>query len=459
MPAYVIHCMSVQEKPSMRPDFLDELVRAQKQGQPRGLVSVCSAHPWVLKAAMSRGSPSSGTGNAKIVANPEHAAPLLVESTCNQVNQFGGYTGMTPAEFVAFVHTLAAENHFPLERLILGGDHLGPNVWRNEPAASAMEKSAGMLRAYVQAGFTKIHLDASMKLGDDDAARPLDLELVARRTVWLAKAAESAGKDLAPQRSYKLRYIIGSEVPIPGGATEHEDAVRVTKVADARYTLEATQAAFKAEGLDTAWERVIALVVQPGVEFGDDFILEYHPEAAGDLAHFAETTPFIYEVHSTDYQTRLSLQQLVRDHFAILKVGPALTFAFREAVFALAMMEDELILADKRSNLLSILDEVMTRQPEFWQNYYRGDAETLRLQRKFSRSDRVRYYWSDARVQSALERMLQNLRKKNLPPALLSQFLPVQSEKVRSRQLDATPEALILDKINSVLEDYAFACR
>jgi len=433
----------------MNPNFLDEMVRAQKSGQPRGIVAVCSAHPWVLKAAMSRNSPGPGTGEA---------APLLVESTCNQVNQFGGYTGMTPADFVAYVRAVAAENDFPLEQLLLGGDHLGPNVWQNEPADSAMQKSAGMLRLYVQAGYTKIHLDASMKLADDDPARPLELELSARRTAWLAKMAESAWTELAPGGHPELRYIIGSEVPIPGGATAHEDSLHVTRVQDARRTLELMQAAFTAEGLEAAWERVIALVVQPGVEFGDDFILEYQSGAACRLAHFAETIPFVYEAHSTDYQTRLSLQKLVRDHFAILKVGPAPTFAFWEAVFALAMLEEELILPEKRSNLITVIDDVMTRKPEHWQNYYHGDAAALRRQRQFSRSDRIRYYWSNPPVQTALERMLQNLREKTLPPALLSQCLPEQSEKVRSRQLDATPEALILDKINSVLDDYAFAC-
>jgi D-tagatose-1,6-bisphosphate aldolase subunit GatZ/KbaZ len=442
----------------MNPNFLDNIVRAQKQGQPRGIASVCSAHPWVLKAAMSRAKAGATTSHARTGTITLEHAPLLVESTCNQVNQFGGYTGMTPAYFVAYVHAVASENDFPLERLLLGGDHLGPNVWQNEPAGSAMQKSASMLRAYVQAGYSKIHLDASMKLGNDDPARPLDLELSARRTAWLAKAAESACADLGPEGSKKLRYIIGSEVPIPGGATAHEDGVRVTKVPDARRSLAVMQAAFKAEGLESAWERVIALVVQPGVEFGDDFILEYHSGAARHLAHFAETIPFVYEAHSTDYQTRAHLRNLVRDHFAILKVGPALTFAFREAVFALAMLEEELFPKVTRSNLVSILDDVMTRQPEHWQKYYHGDAAALRLQRQLSRSDRIRYYWSNPQVQSALERLLQNLREKTLPPALLSQFLPDQSEKVRSRQLDATPEALILDKINSVLDDYTFAC-
>ena len=418
--------------------LLDEIVCAQKQGEARGIASICSAHPWVLKAAMR--------GNK----------PLLVESTCNQVNQFGGYTGMTPEAFVAFIHALAAENGFPTERLILGGDHLGPYAWQNEPAASAMQKSADMVQAYVQAGYTKIHLDASMKLGDDDPSHPLDVELAARRAACLAKAAESSSSELEPD--CKPHYVIGTEVPIPGGARTHEDGVSVTKVEDAQRALDVTHAAFLRAGLDSAWERVIALVVQPGVEFGDDFILDYNPEAALPLVRFAETIPFIYEAHSTDYQTGENLQNLVRDHFAILKVGPALTFAFRETVFALAMIENELIHTERRSNLVDVLEEVMTRQPEHWQKYYCGEEASQRLARKFSRSDRLRYYWGNPQVQSALGQLMQNLGGKTLPLTLASQFMPGQWERIRSGQIENTPEAVILDKINSVLEEYTFAC-
>ena len=428
--------------------LLDDLVRAQKRGEARGLASICSAHPWVLKAAMSR----AGTGTTT-----RGEGPVLIESTCNQVNQFGGYTGMTPADFVRFVRSIAAENNLPPERLILGGDHLGPGVWQNEPAASAMQRSADMLRAYVQAGYTKIHLDTSMKLGDDDPSRPLDVELTARRTAWLAKVAEETIAKI-PNPSQGLRYVIGTEVPTPGGAAMHEENISVTKVEDARRTLEVTRLAFLQEGLEAAWERVIALVVQPGVEFGDDFVLDYNPAAARHLARFAETTSLVYEAHSTDYQGRENLRNLVRDGFAILKVGPALTFAFREAAFALALMEDELLPADKCSHLVEVLDEVMLRQPDHWQKYYHGDEIAQRLARKYSLSDRLRYYWSSPQVQSALAMLLQNLGERPLPQGLLSQYMPGQCEKIRSGQIANTPEAVILDKINSVLEEYAFAC-
>ena len=382
---------------------------------------------------------------------------LLIESTCNQVNQFGGYTGMTPADFAAYVHAQAVENGLPQERLVLGGDHLGPSPWQKEPALSAMQKAQDLVRACVQAGYTKIHLDASMRLGDDDPSRPLELERIAQRSASLARAAEEDFAK-APKPSQGLRYVIGSEVPTPGGATAHEEGIRVTDVQDARHTLEATRAAFRGEGLEAAWERVIALVVQPGVEFGDDFVLDYRPSAAHPLARFAETIPLVYEAHSTDYQAGKALQELVRDHFAILKVGPALTFAFREAVFALAMMENESVAASERSRLIETLDEVMLREPSAWRDHYHGTPEQVAFARKYSLSDRIRYYWGSPAVQTALGRLFQNLGGKAFPLTLLSQYLPVQMENIRSGRIENTPEALVLDKINAVLEAYAVAC-
>jgi D-tagatose-1,6-bisphosphate aldolase subunit GatZ/KbaZ len=439
----------------MKTNFLDEILHAQKRGEARGIPSICSAHPWVLKAAMSRAR--TGTTTRETLKVSKTFRILLIESTCNQVNQFGGYTGMTSAAFAAYVRAQAIENSFPQERLILGGDHLGPSPWQMEAAASAMQKAQDLVRACVQAGYTKIHLDASMRLGNDDPSRPLDLELIAQRTASLVRAAEEILAK-APKRSQMLRYVIGSEVPIPGGATAHEQGVRVTRVQDARRTLEATRAAFLRDGLETAWGRVIALVVQPGVEFGDDFVLDYRPGAARHLRHFVETIPFVYEAHSTDYQAGKALRELVRDHFAILKVGPALTFAFREAVFALARMENELFGVSERSRLIETLDEVMLREPTSWKDHYHGTPEQMAFARKYSLSDRVRYYWGSPAVQAALGRLFQNLKGKELPLTLLSQYLPVQWESIRSGRIENTPEALVLDKISTVLEEYTRAC-
>jgi D-tagatose-1,6-bisphosphate aldolase subunit GatZ/KbaZ len=296
-----------------------------------------------------------------------------------------------------------------------------------------------------------------MKLGDDAPSHPLDVELVARRTAFLAGVAEATFAKVS-KPSHELRYVIGSEVPTPGGATSHDEGIRVTKVGDARRTFEVMRIAFLRVGLDLAWGRVIALVVQPGVEFGNDFVLDYHPTAARHLVRFSETIPMVYEAHSTDYQTDKALQELVRDHFAILKVGPALTFAFREAIFALAWMENELVSSVERSRLIETLDKAVLRQPSYWKDHYLGTPSQIAFARKYSLSDRIRYYWSNPLVQSSLDRLFQNLEGKALPLTLLSQFMPVQSERIRSGQIANTLEALILDKIHTVLEEYTLAC-
>ena len=416
--------------------YLDEVVKAQKRGESKGITSVCSAHPWVLKAAMQKERPRA----------------LLIESTCNQVNQFGGYTGMKPADFVHYVRKIAEENNFPFENIILGGDHLGPNVWQNEPAESAMQKSAVMMRDYVQAGFSKIHLDCSMNLGDDPQG-PLDVEVSAKRAAQLAKVAENAvgAGNLLP------RYVVGTEVPVPGGAQAHEDSVSVTNVEDVNQTIEIAREAFYCEGLQSAWERVIAVVVQPGVEFGDDYVLEYQPDKAKELSRFIESQPMVYEAHSTDYQTRVALKDLVRDHFGILKVGPGLTFAFREAVFALAMMEDELFSKDARSNIIQVLEDAMLENPAHWGKYYRGSEIDQLFKRRYSFSDRLRYYWPEQKVEHALELMLRNLKQNSLPLSLLSQFMPAQYERVRQGLIQKNVDCILLDRVRTVLYDYQMA--
>jgi D-tagatose-1,6-bisphosphate aldolase subunit GatZ/KbaZ len=426
---------------------LDEIVTAQKRGEAKGIPSICSAHPFVIQQTLK-------------VFKTFRVSPLI-EATCNQVNQFGGYTGMTPKDFVKYVRGLAEEVNFPFENILLGGDHLGPSVWQDEPAESAMQKAEVLIHDYVQAGFTKIHLDCSMKLAGDPPGG-LDVELIAKRAAQLAKVAESVGTGLAPVQSSAPvqlpRYIIGTEVPVPGGAQDHEEGVRVTRVEDARQTIEVTREAFYRAGLQAAWERVIALVVQPGVEFGDDFVLPYQPEAARALSKFIQSQPMVFEAHSTDYQTRQALENLVRDHFAILKVGPALTFAFREAVFALAMMENELVSPQERSNIISVLEDVMLEQPGHWVKYYQGEAREKAFKRKYSLSDRIRYYWSHPRVQRAFEGMMRALDKRPLPAMLVEQFAPDVFSVNKDGGDRLSPGQVLSAKIGRVLDDYVRAC-
>ncbi|HEY2271796.1 MAG TPA: D-tagatose-bisphosphate aldolase, class II, non-catalytic subunit, partial [Jatrophihabitantaceae bacterium] len=351
-----------------------DVLRRHKAGEPIGVTSVCSAHPLVIEAALQQAR--------------EDGSIALIEATSNQVDQFGGYTGMVPTEFRDLVFELAGRVGLAEERIVLAGDHLGPNTWRAKPADEAMVLADDLVAAYAAAGYTKIHLDCSMACADD--AVPLTDATVAARSARLAAAAEEAAGD----RRAELVFVIGTEVPVPGGAHERIDALTPTAPDAARATLDAHRDAFAAHNLDEAWQRVVALVVQPGVEFDSDQVFDYDPSRAGALSAVAEDDPnLVFEAHSTDYQLRERLAELVRDHWAILKVGPGLTFALREALFALASIEDELVPEAGRSRLVETVDRVMVEQPKWWSGYYEGDQHAQRLARRYSYSDRLRYYW------------------------------------------------------------------
>ncbi|WP_404422656.1 D-tagatose-bisphosphate aldolase, class II, non-catalytic subunit [Nibricoccus sp. IMCC34717] len=429
----------------MKTSPLIEQIRLHKAGYSAGVYCVCSANRYVMEAAVEQAI--------------EDGSFVLIESTSNQVDQFGGYMGMTPAQFAAYARKITEDLGLDPERLILGGDHLGPNRWQKEPAAEAMRKSLDLIAAYVEAGYTKIHLDASMRCADDPEVLPV--ATVAARAAAMCRVAEATAARVFP-KGHALYYIVGTEVPVPGGAREEIEGLQITRVADLEETLNQTRLAFVREGVASAWERVIGVVVQPGVEFDDHQVIEYDPAKATQLSAYIEKIPgMVFEAHSTDYQSARSLHNLVRDHFSILKVGPGLTFAFREAVFALEEIERAWLAVDSvhpLSSLHQVLEEEMLRRPEYWKNYYHGDPSKQSFSRKFSTSDRSRYYWAEPKVAAALETLLANLAREPIPMALVSQYLPNQYRAVREGAIPCHPVHLLRHKIKEVLSDYSAAC-
>ena len=433
----------------MRQNPLKKIVELQKQGKSVGIYSVCSANGYVIEAAFKRGL-SDGSC-------------VLIESTANQCDQNGGYTGMTPADFKKFVLEIADRNGFDRERIFLGGDHLGPLTFAYKDEAEAMADAEELIRHYVGAGFTKIHIDTSMKVNSDPADVRLSDEIIAGRGAHLAKVAEETYKELLARDPEAIPpvYVIGSEVPIPGGAVGAVDnGVQVTKVEDFKNTVAAFEKAFANEVLDKdVWERVIGVVVQPGVEEKDSGCTEYDREKAKDLMAAIKDYPtLVFEGHSTDYQTKIKLRELVEDGVGILKVGPGLTFAMREAMFALENIEKELLYGTniEPSKFAETLDAEMLKDGKHWQKHYQGTELEIRLKRKYSFSDRCRYYMPTPAVSEAADRLLNNLRENGIPLNLLSQFMPIQYTKVREGYLKNDPVELIEDRIINTIDEYLY---
>ncbi|EAR51156.1 hypothetical protein OG2516_14815 [Oceanicola granulosus HTCC2516] len=413
---------------------LEDLAPRHRAGAPVGITSVCSAHPLVLRAALRHGA--------------ETGATVLIEATCNQVNHQGGYTGLRPADFAALVRELAGREGCPAGQIVLGGDHLGPNPWRDRPAEAAMAEAEEMVRAYVAAGFTKIHLDCSMGCAGEPAA--LDDATTATRAARLAACAEAAAGAEPP------RYIIGTEVPPPGGADHTLTTVPPTDPDAARRTYEVHRETFAAQGLEAAFARVLGLVVQPGVEFGNANVIRYDRPAARPLvAALSDMPGLVYEAHSTDYQGEAPLTELVADGFAILKVGPELTFVLREALYGLDLIASDLVAGYGERPLKAAMERLMLAEPADWQRHYPGKPTERQVLRHYSLSDRIRYYWGRPEAKAAVERLFAALAGQRVPLPLFWQHLP-EAAAFADAPLD--PEALLIARVTRSLATYHAAC-
>ena len=347
------------------------------------------------------------------------------------------------------VHALASAVGLPHDRVVLGGDHLGPNCWQRLPSSTALHKAGVMVAEYVAAGFRKIHLDCSMSCADDSPA--LGDELIAERNAALCEITEAAWRSAGGEPPV---YIIGSEVPVPGGAHETLEELAVTTPEAAHATIEAHRRAFARHGVEAAWARVVGLVVQPGVEFDHHQVIDYVRSKAVALSRSIEPVAgMVFEAHSTDYQTPAALEALVQDHFAILKVGPGATFALREALWALSDIAVELDLMPDGSLKDTMLEE-MRRDPRYWSAYY-VDPERQDFDLQFSLSDRIRYYWTAPVVERACTQLLASgLAATGIPLTLISQYLPVQYAAIREGRLKNDPRATRARRVEQVLRHY-----
>lgn len=408
----------------------------------KGIYSVCSSHQTVIQTAMELAA--------------EEKLPVLVEATSNQVNQFGGYTGMTPAHFIAFIRQLAESSGLSHKQIIIGADHLGPHVWRSEAASDAMEKAKELARQCAVSGFSKIHLDTCISCKDDPGPE-LPPEIAAKRAAELCKAAETAAINRSDQN--RLFYVVGNEVPMPGGSLEDINNIKISDPSELISSIKLFERTFRDSGLESAWKRVIAVVVQPGVDFGDQMIACYNREKASALSAGFSKLPFPmnYEVHSTDYQTPEALNQMTDDNFKLLKAGPCLTFAFREAVYALENIEKECPGIRYLSNLRKTMESIMTRQPEHWHKYYNGTEEERFFMRHYSYRDRIRYYWACHEAEASLGKLIQNLSH-CIPNALIRQHFPDLYPEIESSELKPEPLALIRSRIRNALKPYLAAC-
>ncbi|MFN4203684.1 MAG: class II D-tagatose-bisphosphate aldolase non-catalytic subunit [Tabrizicola sp.] len=413
---------------------LRRIIARNRAGEAIAIPSVCTAHAQALEASLTLAETLD--------------QPLVVEATSNQVNQEGGYTGLTPAAFIGFVQDIAARAGVSPSRILFGGDHLGPQAWRHLPAEQAMDKAHRMVADYAAAGFTKLHLDCSEGCAGEPAQLP-DAVTAARSAALAATALKHAPDPAA------LLFVIGTEVPPPGGARadDHGD-IPPTTPDSATATLAAHAKAFAAAGVPH--DLAGGLVVQPGVEFSP---MEVHhlplSRDPGLLAALTDWPGLCLEAHSTDYQHPAAYPRLAELGFAFQKVGPALTFAWREALYALDTIRAQNGWATGPS-LPDTMEEVMLANPAHWQAHVHGQTADPRSERHFGLADRIRYYWPAPAAQQAVSRLLADLDGRRLPDTLLAAHFRAEEIASARESRHCLPRALALARVQTALRPYFF---
>ena len=394
--------------------YLARLMASYKEeSAAQGICLINSSHPLVLRALMrqSRG------------AN----VPLFL--ALNENSQ-------SPAVYADYVKKLAQAEGFPVEQLFLA------DGWRDSPVVQARQRVIDCVRA----GFNLIFLNCWDK---DFLGCAEDMTEVAARHVDLCQAAEQAAQSEGSLDS-KPWYVLG----MPTWDWNSE------KLAAYQYAIES---AFKQAGLTNAWQRVVSLNIPMDMGFTDNFACDYQPELGADLKAFYEKEGhLVYYMPHADYQSTQALRDMLADHFALLEIGPMLSFAMREALFALAMIENEWMIGKPGahlSNLIVELDKAMQLNPAHWQAHYTtGNGFDQMLARKYSYQDRSRFYWQEKDVQSAIDQLFKNLSETPPPLTLLRQFMPDLYWPLREGTLENKPEALVIRRIQQAYQPYLVAC-
>jgi D-tagatose-1,6-bisphosphate aldolase subunit GatZ/KbaZ len=105
------------------------------------------------------------------------------------------------------------------------------------------------------------------------------------------------------------------------------------------------------------------------------------------------------------------------------------------------------------------MEALMLEAPEHWRAHYRGSSDETRLQRHFSFSDRIRYYWTRPKAQAAVERLLARLGERTIPEPLVGQYLGALAPAVADGAVPARARDLAIAAVQRVLTVYDEACR
>ena len=428
----------------MRTSLLIDIMEANCRGERKGIYAVGSHNSTILEVCFQQALVDG--------------SPVLLEISANMLVLPGQSGKTSPADFIKRVKNIAAEAEFPQDRLFFGVNDLGPSLWQDESDESALKKACEFISEIVGLGFNKLGIHAGEPLKGDPVGETLTQEIIIARETVLYQAAERAAAKLPDEE--KPLYVIGVHPRQEAGRVE--DQRRMVNRKDIEDAVDQFAQTAEAAGLPDIKERLPAARIFLGTGYDSENIIPFDSSLLKELGGcVCRDRSVVLEAPQTDFQSQIVLDKLVDNHFAVLSVGPELTYAMREALFSLALMENETMLGKPGvylSNYIIELDRAMQSAPQHWQEYYTGNGFEQLVARKYSFYDRSRFFLENKDVRKMRKRLYDNLTANPVPLTVLRQFMPRQYERVAAGELENKPKALVMDAVRYALHRYSRAC-
>lgn len=380
------------------------------QGVALCLLAVCPNSDAVLEAAVKAAS--------------RNHTPMLFAATLNQVDLDGGYTGWTPAEFVARLDAYADRYSVDRGTLLPCLDHGGPwlkdlhtlNKLSFEQTFAAVKES---ITAMLLAGYNLLHIDPTV---DRTLDGPIPLELVVERSLELMAHAEAERVRLGlPPVSYE----VGTE-EVHGGLVD---------LASFERFLSLLYAGLAARGLEHAAPAFV--VAQVGTDL---HTTAFDRQAAARLHTIVEPYGALIKGHYTDWVENPAEYSAAGMGGA--NVGPEFTAEEFEALQALDARESDLARsrADlKPARFFEALTGAVDRSNR-WKKWLQPEEQGHALtalspaRQEWMLKTCARYVWTAEEVVAARAQLYSNL----------SQIMP-------------EPHQVVVDRIVGAIERYIVA--
>jgi len=377
-----------------------------------------------------------------IIFAKHHNLPILLESTSNQVNQFGGYTGLTPKEFYKKISKLKKKIKINKKQVMIGADHLGPLPWKKFNSKVALKNAKTLIKKCIALKYDKIHIDSTIICKDD---KSLNLNFIRSRSEEIFNTV--------PKKNIKdVFFVFGSEVPFAGGGNNSKP--KPSKLNNIKTDYSLYNSVLK--NLNINKKNKFSLVIEPGMAFSNSKVILPKLEKFRKRLSFSKKNNFSYEAHSTDYQKLKTLKKLVKNNFRFLKVGPELTFYFYQAIKK--MEEIEHMYCNKKSNIEYELINAMQRDDKYWKDYYKGTKNKIKFLKLNSYLDRMRYYWDSKKVKKSMNKLIKNIN--TIPTEVFKKTLKLKSnegKKMNKINL-SNSDYIIFYYLSSTIKKYYSAC-